>query len=139
MSEQIYVRVLQCDNGNFSVDPTDTLRINFTRNPGGASSEYLFPAKDKYKVNHTFTLSHKDFSQELMMTLRKKKFLQGDPVIGKYKINMSKVPLNEVMTTTFHMIGSKLTGDHGALIRLQIHRCTNGARPFDAPSSTIQL
>lgn len=135
---KIYVRVLQMTDDLSVLKPSDKVRINITSFPDNVKQDYVFPAKEKFSINHEWTLDNKwGRTCKFLITIRKKSFIESDPIIGQYTVKMDKIPVNEVVrsTLTLHVHGKNGNMDAGQL-RLEIHNCQDESHPF---SSTLSI
>lgn len=129
----IYVKVQQVNIGSFKCKPDDKLRINITASPVQHAEDFIFEAKDSLKVNHVWSFDHSCRQLEkLLFTLRKKSFLESDPIIGRFIIDLYKIPENRVIPLILNLEYHEKRANNGQM-RLEVHFVTNGSPPFTGP------
>lgn len=138
MSEEIYIRVLQVSLGSFKVSPKDTLRLNVTTLPDHKHEEFFFSAHDIYKINHVWTIHNYHHQvKNILITLRKKSFWDLDPLVGRLEFNVEKLPMNEIKKITIDLTYREKQLVNNGQIRFEVHRCNNGAFPFESIETPV--
>lgn len=140
MPETIYFRVLQIDTGSFKVKPSDKIKIRLALKPGHHQhhSSYKFPAEKAESVNHIWKITNNSMrAYHLIISIRKMSIWEFDPLIGKFELDLQKLPLNQVSQMTFDLDKEDPERIDSGQMRVEVHRCNNFAFPFDAPTVTL--
>lgn len=131
------IRIDQLNLGSFKCQPQDKIRINVTTFPTNAKSEYIVEAKDALNVKHVWTFDNQlNKIQRVLVTVRKKSFFEGDPIIGKFAINLKGVPINKIVPMILDM-GSKEKRLTPSKVRFVMHNDLDGSVPFEGETSLI--
>lgn len=129
----LYVKVQQVNTGSYKCKPDDKLRINITTMPEQRAEEFIFDYKDCLKVNHVWSFDDScDRITQLLVTLRKKSFLEADPIIGKFALNLTRMPDNRVIPLILDLEYREKRTNCGQM-RLELHLLTKGGTPFMGP------
>lgn len=132
-----FIRVDQLNMGSFKTQPTDKIRINVTTFPDNRKEEFYFDAKDALNIKHVWSFDNRmNNIDRVLLTVRKKSFFEGDPIIGKFALNMKGVPTNKVCPMILDT-ASKDPRLSKSKLRFVVHNDLDGSNPFEGEKSLI--
>lgn len=74
------------------IKDNDDIRVSITTFPENIKQHFNLHAKKIYNCNHIFTINITKETQKILMTFRKKCYVDGDPIISSSLINTSNLP-----------------------------------------------
>ncbi|OHT10909.1 hypothetical protein TRFO_19721 [Tritrichomonas foetus] len=90
MLSHVDFKLISLSLGGNLVKPNDKIRINVTVYPSHEKYPFTCLAKDIGNLNHFWALDDcKQKMTKLLITIRRKSFMDGDPILGKFEVNFS--------------------------------------------------
>lgn len=74
------------------VKPKDEIRISVTSLPSHGKDHFIIPASKLGRINHEFVINCELNMQAILILVRRKSYINGDPILGGNKIGISKIP-----------------------------------------------
>ncbi|KAK8882864.1 hypothetical protein M9Y10_045507 [Tritrichomonas musculus] len=79
------------------VKPKDDLRISFTSLSSHQKGNFTTQSSKMNFINQEFTINIDQFVKELLIIIRRKSYLNGDPILGKVLFLTDTIPQGQVL------------------------------------------
>ncbi|OHT03091.1 hypothetical protein TRFO_29550 [Tritrichomonas foetus] len=87
-----------------NIDPNDDIRICVTAYPMREKLVHVVKGSNIANINHTFEIGNgKYLVSSLLVTFRRKSFINADPIIGRFEVDMKKIPTRKDNVMTFDL------------------------------------
>ncbi|KAK8891079.1 hypothetical protein M9Y10_028284 [Tritrichomonas musculus] len=98
------------------VKPKDELRIGLTSMPNHGKDRITISASNLGQINHEFVLNCSVHTQEILFIVRRKSYINGDPILGGTKMKLSSFPHDKLLEKVLYL-EEILTVNNGSNIR----------------------
>lgn len=89
----LFVKYLRFDRA--VVKPNDEVRISFTTLPSHQKGNFSVPATKINYINQELLINVDSFTKEVLIIIRRKSYINGDPIIGKVLFLIETIPTDQ--------------------------------------------
>lgn len=98
------------------VKPKDEIRVGLTSMPNHGKDHITISATNLGQINHEFVINCSVHTQEILFIVRRKSYINGDPILGGTKMKLSSFPHDKPLETVLNL-EELLTVNNGSNIR----------------------
>lgn len=98
------------------VKPNDEIRVSFTSLPSHQKGNFSFPGSQINFINKEFLIDVDNFTKEVLIIIRRKSYINGDPIIGKVLFLIEGLPRDQETTKELDVL--EIIQDSNKVIRV---------------------
>lgn len=123
----LFVKYLRFDRA--VIKPSDEVRISFTTLPSHQKGNFSIPGTKINYINQDLPITLDSFTKEILIIIRRKSYINGDPIIGKVLILVESIPQDQELDKEIDILEIKQNNQVIKVGKIGIHAFFDNAMP----------
>ena len=83
--------------------PKDEIRISVTSLPSHGKDHFTLPTSKLGRIDHEFVINCELNMEHILILVRRKSYINGDPILGGYKLNVRSIPTDKPLEKVINL------------------------------------